>query len=152
MGYISQPMIAADTLIYKQSGGDLSVNNSAVLVNIPGLTCPIAASGVLRFRVRIFCFAGATPDIKFAVTAPAGATTYYSILDDTAAAVLDHQNATGPNTIAVSTAGAATFINIDGVCINGATAGSIQVQFAQNTATVENTTVYGASCLEVINF
>ena len=125
-----------------------AVNNSTTLVNITGLAFAIAANEIWTFEITIWYSSNATANIKFAVTTPTGSTVRYTLIATVidGAALYPQVNATASGTTGIAD-GAAAFAKIVGIVVNGATAGNVQAQFAQNTANVSDTTVLANSHL-----
>lgn len=148
-----------DEKIWKGTGGDVEevafptgvtivrktadqiVNNSTVLVNDTHLLFAVAASEIWEFLLGIRVYSTtATPDLKFAFTIPAAASSkrweaWYS--QGTEATELDGTVATYFFVSAASN----QYKQLRYLYIGGANAGNVQFQWAQNTATVEDTKV-----------
>ena len=136
--------------IYK--AGDEVLNNDNALQNDDDLLFPIAANEVWHFKFVLNHLSGTTPDIKYAITIPSGTIRYAyfcyvsigfgpygKVLASATAFVVDGLGVTDGthNLITV----------IEGIVINGATPGNVQLQWAQNTAEATDTTVKAGSCL-----
>jgi hypothetical protein len=139
------------TTAYKVA--DEIVNTSAALQNDDHLLFAVAASEVWDFQISLFFDSGTTPDIKFAITVPAGATllwaptgqndggtAYEDSVVQTVSGTAFSQQGTGVGTI--------RHCRIAGVVICGATPGNVQLQWAQNTSNGSNTTVKAGSNLK----
>lgn len=109
---------------------------NSTLTNDPDLKLPVAVNQVLQVDGYMDALnANGTPDIKSAFTIPAGATmtiSYHSI--DTAgsvgAALFTSSGTPSTNALASNTH---ALLYFRGVVVNGANAGDIQFQWAQNT-------------------
>ena len=130
-----------------RSTSQLTVNASETLANVVGLAFAIPASQVWGFEIFAKALIGATPDIKVAFTAPAGAaiTGLATRLDAAGLAnvlVTDYLTA-----VALTTAAAGVGLRLSGVVVNSTAAGTVQLQAAQNTSTAEDTIIYTNSSL-----
>ena len=135
-------------VVRKAADGD-PVNNSTTLVNDPELLFAIAANEVWEFELLAIINSSAVADIKFQFTGPAGSSIYRFNVGESAAAT-DFISATEPGGAAIDVRGQGiAMINaiLEGIIINGATAGNLQVQWAQNTAEVSDTKVLANSLL-----
>lgn len=142
-GNLSVTGIGQTLFAYKPT--DQTVNNSATMQNDNALVVSVTANAVYRVEMRLRVASGATPDFKYQFTLPAGATGLYSAVT----------SATGPLVFFVfddnmslpqSTEASASTLAF-GLLTVGATAGNVQLQWAQNTATVSDTTVLNGSYL-----
>ena len=130
------------------------VNNTTVLVNDPLLFGAVDTGATYQWDATIFYDSAAAADIKFAFTTPTFSAMRWSLtgLATTAAAAEgDMKNATiGTSGIAtqVGGIGVGTILTarIEGYIVTTA-AGNIQLQFAQQTADVSNTTIRNGSYL-----
>lgn len=130
------------------------VNNSVTLVNDTVLFMNVVANATYILLGTVSYASPTAADIKFNWTFPVGATiSYTGIAPGTAATAAD-----GPVVMTSSSAaqfirgGTATSIGmqIQGMLTTGANAGTLRLQFAQNTATVGDTTVFAGSNLMLI--
>lgn len=141
----------------KYKSADESVNNSTTLQNDDHLAFSIAANEVWAFRAFLyFTIASGNPGIKWTFTVPASCTGFYTAIDgpqniDSAAAI-----AAELTNIAIATTRAwgitgvtSDLVIFDGVIINGANAGTIQFQWAQNSAVASNLTLKAGSYLDL---
>lgn len=127
---------------------DQSRTSSTTLVDDDDLLLAIGANEVWSFEFRIFHVGHATPDIKFAITVPSGATLNWTA---------NHINAsnTHVNSQQVTSGGSVHFVSatttrLDVITViveNGATAGNIQFQFAQQASDGNTVTIKQESCL-----
>jgi len=121
----------------KALGQDFTVNNSTTLVNVPNFSVAVEASSFYYFRLSMRSTSGTTPDVKLGFTIPSGATGGYTWL------------LASPNTAdrlwgtpaALAGTGAIALSNIAGLLITDTTAGTFQIQWAQNTANASDTTM-----------
>lgn len=135
---------------------DVTVNNSTSMVDGTGLSFPLLAGQTYHLDGWIFYTSGVTPDIKFAWTGPAGMTVNAwsmaavpvagSGFDGTAPQVIGDANlqaSSGDATLALA-------VRPGGVFVVGATAGTLQLRFAQNTANASNTILKAGSWLHLV--
>lgn len=127
---------------YVRKTGDETVNGSDVLQNDDALLFAIGANEVWEFEFVLQTDSGTTPDFKHGISLPAGATLLgVASLFSTA---LAHTISTITGA-AVSSGGAGAGTNLPlvlkGVVVNGANAGTVQLQWAQNTANASDTKV-----------
>ena len=131
----STPLIVRKT-------SDETINNDDTLQNDDELLFAVAANEVWAFEINIYYESDFTPDIKLAVTFPNGATVVWQAPSgyDTSSMENKIKRISGAS-------GSATFIADDkkslivmkGIIANGATAGNLQLQWAQGTATAVDT-------------
>ena len=121
-------------------------NPAAVLTNDSDLKFNIGANETWSFRFVAFMNSGTVPDIKFAVTAPAGATCTSGVIDGEGAVAVGNL-ACGVSSGLIAGSGAEDVHEIMGTVVNGPTAGTVQLQWAQNTASAVVTVVRTGSYL-----
>jgi hypothetical protein len=127
-----------------------TVNGSAALQDDNELFVAVEASCVYHLELRISYTSGTTPDLKIGWTYPTGTTIRWSGTDsDTAGALRIAGNLTETSVPAIC--GSGTDINADytGVIITGVNAGTLTLQWAQNTSTGSNSTIYAGSFLTI---
>jgi hypothetical protein len=128
-------------IIYKSA--DETVNNSTTLQDDDHLSFSIAANEAWAFHLCLFYRAATTPDVKYALTVPASATyqlfsvQQFQAVGDGAAITTAVANGSGASVTEGEMA--------SGVVVNGANAGTVQLQWAQNTANASNTKVLQGS-------
>lgn len=139
LAILGVPATGAINYVYKSA--DETVNNSTALQNDDHLVIPVAANEVIGFE--LFCYASApstTPDFKCGWSVPAGCSmiwTKYSYTGVTASNLAMNESATDATGLDNGTTGFRYY----GVIFSGANAGSVQFQWAQNTATVADVTL-----------
>ncbi len=150
-------VLSASTTVSTSSTGvitvkkptDQSVTSSTTLVNDNALFFPINANDSMVIEGYLHCFtATATPHVQIAWTIPAGATmdigTY---VDDVTLG--DNETFTsvtsGTSTGSITTNSGNVPIHFWGVVITGATAGNIQLKWAQGTSSSTATTLKAKS-------
>lgn len=121
-----------------------TVNNSATLQNDDELKFSIGADETWTYRFVLQANSGTTPDFRFAVTAPSGATCRVAYIDPEGA-TSNGQYGCGVSTTTVSGNGGVDVYEITGAVTNGANAGDVTLQWAQFTANASNTIVYAGS-------
>ena len=136
------------TLVRKTA--DEVVNASSTLQNDDVLLYALAANEVVTFVAALHVTSGTTPDIKFAFTVPAAATLRWGLSGPDMSAS-QSSNGTSGSAIAAPCAGVSlpNIMWIAGVVVNGANAGNLQLQWAQNTSDASDTTVLANSWLRV---
>ncbi len=137
-----------------------TVNNSAALVGIPELALPVGAGDVWAFRLALLCQAASiASDFKFGfdITGIPGTTMRWGAASFNANANAGFNPvapATTPQTIndqtgslpVGSTAGIAG-VELEGIVYVGTSFGLLVPQFAQNTPTVEDSSILPGSML-----
>lgn len=126
---------------------------SNIVAATVGLTSPIAANQTQRLRAWVRVAVGATGGVKVTPVIPVGASLVGTIgFHNTVAPSYT------PATLTTSGAGNALanagthWVLVDMVVANGATAGSVDLQFCQNTSDANTLTVLKFGFLEVIKF
>lgn len=147
----------AEMPVIVRKSSDEVVNNSNVLQNDDELVLAIAANKTWYFRFVLNFLSGTTPNIKFAITVPTGATLraqmryWHETQVAYAVAYLLTSGSSAQATGRGVTDGSSNcYVVIEGTVANGANAGNIQLQWAQSTADASNTTVKANSLLEAI--
>jgi hypothetical protein len=126
---------------------DQNLSNST-LTDANNMKFPISANKTYRFRgLLIVSNPGTTAGFKLAASGPAAPTAAImtGFLQNSTSSVL-HQPATSLTTIiasGISTTGV-KYVIVEGVIINGANAGDLKLQIAQNTTDAVNVTVLKA--------
>jgi hypothetical protein len=119
-------------------GADQTVTNSATLVNVPALKIPVGKYERVLFRFNIFYTTTADGDMKYRLDVPASPTLYRLVTEEqapAATAMVSGLLTSEADDTVLAASGTEGFIRLVGVLSNGATAGDLQFQFAQNTAT-----------------
>lgn len=139
-----------DTFIkaYKAADGT-PINNSTTLVADPDLKFAIGANEIWQWEVGLF-WSSATVNLKFAFTGP-NAPSIVKIGSDANTQPNEDTTCTAFSTAMsrtnIGNSNHITLTKMDGFCKNGANAGTIQLQMAQDSAVVENTTALAGSYL-----
>jgi len=147
--------IPFDTFFAKKSA-DQTVNNSTAVINdadivISGLLA--AATYIFRAYI-IYTSTTATPDIKIGFTFPAGGTISWVPNGIATTGTTDdgtiRMPATSTGTRALGTVAGTDMVAVpQGILVTGGSGGSLQLQWAQSTATAENTIVRANSYILV---
>lgn len=131
---------------------DTVVTNSVVLVTT-GLTSAIAASETQNLKWWVPFTVGATGGVRAQVVVPAGGTIFLAsiLLVDVTGNVITADTQTVSAAFANALAVAAThWLEITATIVNGATAGNIDLQMAQNTADALSLTILRGGFADVI--
>lgn len=129
-------------LIIVHSIADQIVSDSDVLVDAARLVIPLAANQILAVKFTGFLIATAVADIKFAFDIPAGCVGRW-----VGGELRSAQNLLTAAIAVTTSAGTNAICIFNAIVVNGATAGDLQLQFAQNVAEVSNTTLFAGSNL-----
>ena len=128
-----------------RKSADESLTSNAVLQDDDELLFAIGANETWVFQLNLIYTTLATPDIQIAVTAPSGATCDY------AGGGIDMADGAGSTTCggAVAVTGGSATANsplyVYGAIVNGSTAGTVRLQWAQNTSNSNTTTIHQGS-------
>lgn len=131
-------------------GSDETVNNSAALQDDNDLLFPVAANESWVFEFLFFTTAASnTPDLRVALTFPAGATVLAEVVGPTNGIttvpgelrIFTPITTSGTAVTGIGSISTATPVRIKGVIRNGANAGSVTLQWAQNSADASDTKV-----------
>lgn len=133
---------------------DIPIASSAALQSV-GLVSPIGANQVQHLTYWIPFSVGATGGIRAQVVVPAGGAiflaTFYLRDTVTPGTITALQTASAAFTNALAVAGT-HWLEIKVTVVNGATAGNVDLQMAQNTSDVLTMTVKRGGFLEVNKF
>lgn len=138
--------------LYVRKTADEIVNNSTTLQNDDVLVLPIEANGTYKCKLRAIVNSPTTADIKFKFTGPSGFFASFEAYEGsspTSPATVLQGPAIETTSIAFSTINADQILIVEGTIYNGANAGNLQLQWAQNAAVVGDTTVKANSELEL---
>lgn len=132
---------------------DQSLTANTTLTNSTDLSIPLAANTTYEFEARIqFNEAGTAAGIKLALSGPAAPTTVIlNGLCENGTATVTHQSVNAITTVltpGITTTGL-KYATLWGVIVNGANAGNLVFQFAQNTSDANATTLKAGSTLHV---
>lgn len=119
-------------------------NNNTTLVDVTGLSFAVAASATYEFQFFIHLVSANAAALKMTLTGPAAPTAVRFGSTQAGGAGAADQSAFS-STIQSATNGTDSFLILAGHVRNGANAGTVQFQFAQQTADVSNTIIYAES-------
>lgn len=131
---------------------DQTVNNSTTLVDITGFAVTVVNGQNLFIKAILAVDSSTVADVKVDLSAPTGSVGYFSIwADQGAGSAVIGTSFTTSTTIARAGLGAGT-VNLlhCEAFVDCAAAGTVKLQFAQNTAEVSNTTIKAGSFFEVV--
>lgn len=136
--------------VFKKAADQVITSSTALVTS--GLTSPIAANETQKFEVVIPFSVGATGGFKCQVVVPAGGVLFNAsfILANTVApgVVVAQQVASAAFGNAVANAGN-HWLKISGTVKNGATAGNLDIQVAQNSSDALSLTVLSGATMEI---
>ena len=116
---------------------DVAFDNTETLGDLTGLKITLGANEIWTLDLLLAFTAGATPDAKVKWTAPNGATMLWADIEASQNAI------SGAGGTVTLVGGASTrFARLVGTVTNGATAGTLQLQGAQNIATASDITTF----------
>ncbi len=134
---------------------DENVVSSTTLQNDDHLAFPIAANETWSFSGwLIVTSASGTPDLRLAFTVPAGATLRWSGFGDGNTGA-DHEVIVTSGFVDVFqvTGGSwRDWVQVRGIVVNGANAGTVQMQWAQNVSNGSAMTIQAGSYLQASRF
>lgn len=129
---------------------DLPVTASVVLVTT-GLNTPIGVSQRIHYKAYLPISVGAAGGVRAQVVVPAGGVAFNAEfqLNNTVApsVTVAQQVASAAFTNALANAGNHTLL-IEGTVVNGLTAGTLDIQFAQNTSDATPVTLFRGAWVE----
>lgn len=129
-------------------GSDEARNTVTTLADDAELKRALVVNEAVGFEFILIASGPATGDIKFAFTVPTGASLVWSPAPywNTSAtvAVVSAVTASG-SAVSMHTATSALIYVIKGIVANGANAGNLQLQWAQDTSNGSDTTVFAGS-------
>ena len=139
---------------FYQVGADIAVTSSVALVST-GLTSPIAANQRQKLRFWVPFSVGATGGVRAQVVVPAGGSLFIASIKlfNTVAPSLTTavQTASAAFTNAAANAGN-HWLEIEVDVTNGATAGNVDLQMAQNTSDALTLTILKGGTANVVKF
>ncbi len=126
---------------------DETINSSSTLQNDDELTIAVSANKRYYFNLYLYFLSDTTPDFKYAFTVPASTTSRRLLGNWNGASA---ESATGALTTVSTIVSGGTSqqtLMLSAYVITGASAGSITLQWAQDTSDVANTTVKAGSTM-----
>ena len=149
-----QVVFSAQEPITKVVKANQDVTSSTTLVDVSDLTLRIGKYERINFKYNIFYTTAAAGDIKYLIDTPASLTAYrvaQNGCDHAGAALASIITAEG-SAIAITASGTDGCLQLSGTIENGATAGDIKFQFAQNTSDGTAATVREGSSVQYYRF
>ena len=149
-----QVVFSAQEPITKVVKANQDVTSSTTLVDVSDLTLRIGKDERINFKYNIFYTTAAAGDIKYLIDTPASLTAYrvaQNGCDHAGAALASIITAEG-SAIAITASGTDGCLQLTGTIENGATAGDIKFQFAQNTSDGTAATVREGSSVQYYRF
>jgi len=149
-----QVVFSAQEPITKVVLANQDVTSSTTLVDVSDLTIRIGKYERINFKYNIFYTTAAAGDIKYLIDTPASLTAYrvaQNGCDHAGAALASIITAEG-SAIAITASGTDGCLQLTGTIENGATAGDIKFQFAQNTSDGTAATVREGSSVQYYRF
>ena len=149
-----QVVFSAQEPITKVVTANQDVTSSTTLVDVSDLTLRIGKYERINFKYNIFYTTAAAGDIKYLIDTPASLTAYrvaQNGCDHAGAALASIITAEG-SAIAITASGTDGCLQLTGTIENGATAGDIKFQFAQNTSDGTAATVREGSSVQYYRF
>jgi hypothetical protein len=125
---------------------DETVNNSTTLQDDDELFLSVEANAKYWLDMRLLMSSGTTPDFKMLFTFPSGLTMKLHNTEATGTLSVPYDQTT---TAAVSGTGADAVIQVEGLVKVSSTAGTLKLQWAQNTLNASNTIVRADSTMRL---
>ena len=149
-----QVVFSAQEPITKVVKANQDVTSSTTLVDVSDLTIRIGKYERINFKYNIFYTTAAAGDIKYLIDTPASLTAYrvaQNGCDHAGAALASIITAEG-SAIAITASGTDGCLQLTGTIENGATAGDLKFQFAQDTSNGTATIVLEGSSVQYYRF
>lgn len=135
---------------------DATRTNSDTLLTVPEFTIAVGKYERVLFRLNVFYSTTAAGDLKYRVDVPASPTLYRLVTEEqapAATALVTGLITSEADDTVLAASGTEGFVRLTGMLNNGATAGEVIFQFAQNTATAsESAIIRAGSFVEVRRF
>jgi hypothetical protein len=142
------PLLGLGKLTFARSTADFVKNNDTTLANVTGISFAVAVNEVWAFLCLLKGLTTTTANWKLAVTVPASPTAVWYGHDRPSNIGLG-ATATGGTALVregvTTSPGTEEMLIISGLIRNGANAGTVQLQAAQNTAQVFDTRIRAES-------
>jgi hypothetical protein len=126
---------------------------SNITLTTIGLSTPVAVNQTIKLRAWVPFSVGATGGIRIQVVVPAGGTIFlasFKVYNTvTPALITAIQVASAAFTNALAVAGT-HWAEVEATVINGATAGTVDVQWAQNTSDVLTLTILRGGSMDIV--
>lgn len=144
-GSVLSALITEVRPVLARKTSNQTVNNSATLVDDTALVISLAASATYRIALDLIWSSGTTPDFKFDWVIPSGGTGAWTVGAVVGAAEY-HGSLTWATFAGMDGTGGVLFTRCEGV-LTTTNAGTLQLRWAQGTATASDTIVYAHSLL-----
>lgn len=126
--------------VFARKTANQTVNNSTTLVNDTHLSWAVVANAVYELDLHPVYSSSTVADIKFGWTFPTGLTMTWEYVGITLAGALTVAGGlTQTSVLAQGGTGGVVPVVFTGIVIVGSTAGTLRLQWAQNTAEASNT-------------
>jgi len=136
--------------IMARATADTSKTSNTTLGNVTGLAVAVAASTAYALDGYLAYTGNSTGDIKFAWTIPTGLTGHWGISSDDTTTPGDLKTSIATAYTTVITAGGGSLnATVKGYVLTDTTAGTLQLQFAQNTSNGTATVVKTGSWIRL---
>lgn len=140
---------------YHNLATDQSVTSSTAFVDITGAAASVVANGVYDFEMKLPYTAGATGDLKFQVVGPANCALNAEfgtpvLTTGTWTVIAGNSSDISSGVGTTAEGGGTSWVTIRGIIRNGATAGTVKAQFAQNTSNGTATTILGGAFIRLV--
>jgi hypothetical protein len=141
------PTVLEHSFSYTTS--NFTKNANTTFSDVPDLSFPIGASEVWYFEVDAQCVVPSTPGMKMLFTVPSGATATGSAIAFGSSAVRAQRvsNWTVSKSVFASGGQQGTTCRLSGLVVSSSTAGTVQLQAAQETSTATDCTIYAGSTI-----
>jgi hypothetical protein len=127
---------------FSRTTADFTKNANVTLGNVTGLSFPVVANGVYVFKFVLYGISSIAADWKFAITFPAAPTSLrYGLVDNSGNALTPKSTDTAAAAITAETGGIEFCWVIEGMLRNGANAGTVQLQAAQQASDATNSII-----------
>jgi hypothetical protein len=136
------------SVVIKNKATDESVTSSTTLQNDDDLFVELGAGETWQARFAIWATHAAGDGCKVAVTVPSGATLRLIARETDSGGQVVNMTTTSGAAISLATENVdatSQFVDLEVVVVNGATAGNLQLQWAQRTSSA-TATVFVANC------
>ena len=147
---ITSPIWAAaptgiNSFVWSYASANFTKNASTVFGDVTGLSFAVSANQSYVFQIYVFAVSTTVADIKFTLTGPAAPTAIrYAAQNQADSASV----AAFGSTLSITMSGNDASVLLFGQLRNGANAGTVQLQAAQDTSEATNTVIYAESYLQ----
>lgn len=150
-GSVLNSLITEVRGVYARKTADETVNNSNTLQNDDHLFVAVAANAVYDWKLVLHYNSGTTPDLKIGWTVPTSTTMVWGgVIIDTSGAITVAAALTQSSVQAIGGTGSNAFQVFTGTVVTSTTAGTLQMQWAQNTTNLSDSKILAGSELTLI--